>query len=283
MARAPKKSQRPHWLTIVALACIVLFGVTVVGTNVVGWPKLIPGPLGYIFAILALCAGGFAFSLWEHVRLFFKERRWWNFAGALLFFIGALAIDGVGVHSGIETLAQPWMEQMEADAGENMVRRQRALDDRRADLEREIAGIRADIAAVAPADMTGGPQNDAQERARWNDQTAGDRARLTTKQTQLDNMARTVAAEPVAPWLTYAIWAFALFAECVVAFGVSMLGIEIAPQFVKGREQARPPAPPQPQPATPAPSVRSIDQPRQKRQAAARDGSRWSGSMERWH
>lgn len=277
MARRPKKPPRPqlrdqHWLTLVALACITLFGLTVIVTNAFGWPRLIPGPLGIVAAILAICAGGFAFSLWEHVRLFFRERRWPNFAGALVFFIGALVIDGIGVHSGIETLATPWVQEMERDAQADQGARQRDLDKRRADLQREINNVQARIDALAPPPRSG-PQTTAEDRETWLARTADDRARLKTQQDRLDAMPRSVAAEPAAPWLSPAITAFAVFAEMVVAFGVSILGIEIAPRFVKGREED---APPKPTPVQPA-AVISISEARPARAKRVRSGGDWSG------
>jgi hypothetical protein len=269
MARRRKPDPRPHWLTLVGLACVVLFVLTVAITNAFGWPALIPGPLGIAAAVLAIAAAGFAFSLWEHVRLFARERRWPNLAGALLLFVGALVIDAIGVHSGIETLAEPWRAQFERQADANQAAAQRALDQRREDLGLEIAEIRARINTV-PIDLSGGPQNDAEARLAWSEITAADRALIDRKQLALERMPRTVDQEPVAPWLSPAIWAFALFAELVVAFGISILGIEIAPRFAHKEEERG---------EVPAPPVVSVVTPlRPRRRALAQaDGSRWSG------
>lgn len=275
MARKPVKRRvrepEHHWLTLVALACIVLFVATVAVANAFGWPALIPGPLGIIAAILAIAAAGFAFSLWEHVRLFARERRWPNFIGAGLLFVGALTMDAVGVHSGIDTFAAPWRAELARQAEIDRTAQQSDLGNRRSTLQNEIDAIQARIDAV-PLDRTGGPQNRAANLASWNAQTANDRERLEGKQRTLDALPRQIEAAAVAPWLSPAMWAFALFAEFIVAFGVSVLGIEIAPQFAAARDIEQP----EPKPA-PEPLPANVTPIRAARPVIRRDASRWSG------
>lgn len=286
MARKPTKKPEPrlldqlkdqHWLTKVALACVVLFVIVVAITNAFGWPRLIAGPLGYAAAAVAIVAAGLAFSMWEHVRRFAAEERWPNAAGALLLFIGALVWDGIGVHSGIMVFADPWVAQMEEQADIEQAEAQRDLDARRSQMQREINDIQARIDAV-PLDLSGGPQNDAIALQAWNGVTAADRARVETKQTALDAMARNAPRPEVAPWLERAVTGFSIFVEIVVGFGVTILGIEIAPRFVAAKPEAPKPAPPiQPTPQkTPAPVIQ-ITTARPSRRARGGDASRWSG------
>lgn len=282
MAKRPTKKPRSwlhdlrdlHWLTKVALGGVVLFVLTVAVTNAFGWPRLIPGFLGYAAAVLAIAAAGFAFSLWEHIRLFARERRWLNFTGALALFIGSLAIDAIGVHSGIMVFAEPWKAQMEHQADIDFTARQSELDSQRREIEREIADIQARLDAV-PLVLPGRPQSDEQARLAWNERTAADRGRLEAKRDTLDALPRIAERPPVAPWLSQAVWAFSIFVEIVVAFGVSILGIEIAPRFTKGREEEAAPQKPAPAP-TPAAVVTPITEARARRARAA-TSSRWSG------
>lgn len=242
MARKPKKPAgflaEHHVLTRFALGFVVLFVLTVLVANVIGWPAVIPGPGGYFAAALAVSACGFAFLLWEHVRAFYRERRWPNFAMALLLFAGAVSMDTYGVHSGVEVLVKPWRAEIARERASEIAAEQTRLDQQRAAIEGEIAVLQARVDALAP-ETRGGPQTTEQDRITWAARTKADQDRIDAKNAELDRLPRIAPAPAQPDYITPVVWGFSIFAGLIVAFGVSMLGIEIAPRFAAAREEGR--------------------------------------------
>lgn len=218
---------RTHWLTNIGLAGILLFGGTALVLNVIAWPQTIPGIAGWVAASLAVACFAIAFSMWEHIKLYARERRWGNLVGASILFAVALGADAYGTHRGAEIVTAEWRQSLQLESESERRQAQAELDRLRGALRDEIAQHQARIDAVPAADLSGGPQSDAQARAARADLVRFDESQRAAKQRRLDNMASVVEAKRRDAFLTPMLWAFSLLAEYLIAFGVSILGIEI--------------------------------------------------------
>lgn len=248
---------RMHWPNWVGVGGVALLAIVVAGLNLFGWNRTLPGAAGQVAGILAFCFEAMAFVLWEVARSHFAARRWWSFGGAAFALLLAVVINVEGGHRGLEQMAQPLFEQAEDDRKAQ----QELLDRDRSTLAMEIATLQARVDSV-PLDLSGGPQSDTQARLAWNDQTIGDRNRISQKREELDAMPLTIAArQPFPAWAPYAsAGVFVYFS----VFGLSIFGVRLPGTEAKEARAPRKPNPPQEAPQT-APNVIDLGTKRGKR------------------